>query len=105
MVSSHPGLQFPKRPSRSKGLTARKRIWESLCGRYRVVEAVSLYGGLPTIWYAMYRCDLPACTWDIISQHRAGTPAAESCRKHAQEGGKPKRKGGQDGERRGRRRR
>jgi len=74
-------LAFPRRPTRTTTLTARKRTWESLCGRYRVVEAKSLYG-LPTIWYAMFRVGLSSCTWDIISRHRAGPAALASCRKH-----------------------
>jgi len=74
-------LTFPKRCRKQTTITARKRIWESRCGRYRVVEAVSLYG-LPTIWYAMR---LDGTCWDIVSQHRKGDTALEACRKHAKE--------------------
>lgn len=77
-------VEFPRRPRRETTETSRRRIWPSRCGRFRVVEARSLYG-LSTVFYAMERVDLPACTWDILSRHRKRRPALAACQRRGRE--------------------
>ena len=83
--SSMTRVEFRRRARREITETSRRRVWESVCGRYRIVEAVSLFG-LPTVYYAQRRVDLPTCTWDLLvpGRHRKRGPAEASCRRDAE---------------------
>ena len=76
-------IEWRKRRSRRLGDTAEYWITQSVCGRYRVVEANSLYG-LPRVYRAMQREEIttprgPRTSWSIISTHRKPGPAKAAC--------------------------
>ena len=71
-------MEFPKRPRIELTMTARRRIWRSKCGRFRVIESISLYG-LPTVWYVM-KIDLYD-SWSIASRHRKKSAAFKAAEK------------------------
>jgi len=84
------GLQWKNRATVIIGSTHRRRIWESLCGWYRVVHSRCLYGprkgkqAIPDVFYAM-RLVVTSRTvsWEKISEHRKQTPAFKACEKDA----------------------
>ena len=60
-----------------------RKIWETKCGRYKVVFSQVRYGrgpnGIPDTYYAIERGD----DWEsIISKHRNKNPAMKACEKH-----------------------
>jgi hypothetical protein len=69
-------VQWKARPRTEVTEVARRRIWESRCGQYRVVNSRSLYG-LPDVFYAMRR--MGPSSWAIIRRHRKRRPAFLSC--------------------------
>ena len=73
-------VSFVTRAKRDETVTARRRIWRSLCGRFRVVEAVSLYG-LPTVYRAE---QLDEFGWNVISRHCKKERAVEALKKLAE---------------------
>jgi hypothetical protein len=88
--SSAGGLLWKKRAKIVVGPTHRRRIWESGCGRYRVVHSRCLYGprkgrqAIPDVWYAMKLATVSGRTcWEVISQHRGRGPAVRACEKDA----------------------
>lgn len=54
-------------------MAARRRHWESRCGRYRVTRSQSLYG-LPTVFYAEYRED--GNGWQLVQRRPFRTKKA-----------------------------
>lgn len=76
-------IEFARRARRRTTLVARERTWLSTCGRYKVVEARSLFRGMPTVYYAEVRCDDGGpCKWDLISRHRTRRAAEIACGRH-----------------------
>lgn len=64
---------------------ARERIWRSRCGQYRVVEAVSVFSGLPIVYYAEVRrrTEDGREAWDVLSKHVTHRPRASKAAKRA----------------------
>jgi len=77
-------IRWPARARCDATDCARRRIWESRCGEYRVIEARSLFG-LPTVYWALVRREAPLRGWDPISRHRRRQRALEACRRHKAE--------------------
>jgi len=78
-------LTFKTRARIHENHTARRWIWESHCGRYRVVRSVSLYeyspNGRPRTTFRAERfsiVDELAC-WEGISAHRNRHTAERAC--------------------------
>ena len=90
-----PPLQWPKRPRReiSRASGFPRRIWQTKCRRYRVVE--SNVPGLPTVYYANFSVEADfACGGGVSSQHwlrasntthRKLSAAMAACEKHYQQ--------------------
>jgi hypothetical protein len=72
-------LDFVRRARVQLTDCARRRIWLSRCGEYRVVESRSLFG-LPTVYYAQIQ---QGGCWDVLSRHRKRGRAERACRAHA----------------------
>ena len=75
--------------------THRRRLWESWCGRYRVVHSRCLYGprkgkqAIPDVWYATKLVVVSDNTcWEVISRHRQRGPAVRACEKDAKDASK-----------------
>ncbi len=88
--SSVPDLAWEKRARVVVGPTHRRRIWESRCGRYRVVHSRCLYGprkgpqAIPDTWYAMKLVVVSGnVCWEVVSRHRQRGPAVRSCERDA----------------------
>jgi hypothetical protein len=78
-------LNWPKRCRKEKWYFER-RIWESRCGRYRVVHSHCPYGTeMADRWYAMVY-DFADAMWDRLSTHRKREPAFKACESHAGKG-------------------
>ena len=60
---------------------SKRRIWNTQCGKYKIVESVGKLAGLTTTYYAI-RIENGAET--IISKHRKFDPARKACVKWAQ---------------------
>jgi hypothetical protein len=77
-------IQFRSRARLRTTYVARERAWLSCCGRYKVVEARSLFRSVPTVFYAEVLEHLDdRWMWDVISRHRKRAPAAAACARHA----------------------
>jgi len=80
-------LVFPGRPVVQVSCVARFRVWESRCGRYRVVHAhVTLGEDLPRgrRWPDRYTAQQrDEAGWRVLSRHRKRTRALAACRRHA----------------------
>lgn len=74
--------EWPARPRREETAVARRWLWTSRCGRYRVVHTRYTLGGLPDLWYAMSR---DGGCWDILSRHRKRHAAFAACERAARE--------------------
>ena len=74
-------IQWKAMPRTEVTITAKRRIWESHCGQYRVVNSRSLYG-LPDVFYAMRR--MAPNSWVIIRRHRKRRPAFRTCERDCQ---------------------
>lgn len=74
-------LQFPKRPRIVNSDVARRRIWQSKCGKWRIVHAAYHYT-LPDSWNVT-RYNLMYGCWDIISRHRVKRAAFEAAQRVA----------------------
>ena len=74
-------LVWKSRCRRETNLVAHRRIWESRCGRYRVVHWRSLFG-LPDVFYAMRR--MAPASWAILRRHRERRPAMQTCERDCQ---------------------
>jgi len=80
-----PALKFKQRAEVVTDDVARRRIWQSRCGRYRVVHSQCVLGprngpdAVPDVWYALVR---QAGQWRLISRHRRRGPAERACLKH-----------------------
>ena len=79
-----------KRARTETTIAARRRIWESRCGRFRVVHSRCLFGprkgpqAIGDRWYALAaeRVD-GRVVWSLISRHRKRVPAFDACRRAA----------------------
>lgn len=78
-------LNWKKRAKRDDRNSFKRRVWDTKCGLYRVVESKHKY--FATRYYAMKLVeqldDWP--NWDIISYHRKKETAMAACEKHAEE--------------------
>ena len=88
--SSASALTWQKRARVVVGPTHRRRIWESRCGRYRVVHSRCLYGprkgpqAIPDTWYAVKLVVVSGnVCWEVVSRHRKRGPAVRSCERDA----------------------
>jgi len=83
---SPPSLTW-KCPRTETTAVARRRIWESRCGRFRVVRSRYLYGRLPDVWYACILDQSNGRTfWAILSKHRRRKPAFAACQRACRRG-------------------
>ena len=79
-------LEWNKRAKRSDTQMAERRIWNSKCGHYQVLESNIRYGrsydrhgnynGYPIYYLAMVNVD---GVWKIISEHRKRGAAVAQC--------------------------
>lgn len=79
-------IKFAKRSRRDDTDVADRRIWSSLCQRYRIVESRPRYGprrgkGAEPVRY--YAQGLYKWGWGRISQHRLKARAIKACRDDA----------------------
>ena len=72
-------LAWKTRPRQEQTIAARRSIWESRDGRFRVVRSQSLFG-LPTVFYSC--CRGVAGEWAILGRHRKRGPALARCRRY-----------------------
>jgi len=59
-------------------IVARRRIWRSKCGRYRVTES-----RIPHLSIRYYAQVLYGRCWSNLSEHRKRRPAEAACARHA----------------------
>ena len=93
--SSKARLKWKRRAKVTMTDVSRRRTWESLCGRYRVVHSRCLFGprkgpqAIPDRWDAIRLTD--GRRWDGISRHRKKESAIRACERHfgTQEGDVP----------------
>jgi hypothetical protein len=82
-------LRWPSRPRIDESDLARRRIWQSRCGDFRVEHAISHYG-LPDVWRVHKRRQDSSGWWDLVSTHRkkraAFRAAEQAAKKSAEEG-------------------
>jgi hypothetical protein len=72
-------IDWHDRPKRNRTETARRTIWQSVDGRFRVVKSKSLFG-LSTLFYAMRRERINGISvWSIVGRHRKRQPAFQTC--------------------------
>jgi hypothetical protein len=88
-------LEWKKRCVKDQTMAADRKIWETKCGRFRVIFSHIRYGGgaLPDTYLAMrleHIENLPEPSWSIISRHKKREKAMEACEKKSEE--KPSRK-------------
>jgi hypothetical protein len=79
-------LDWKKRCRKDSTVTSDRKIWETKCGRYKVVFSQVRFGrgpnGIPDTYYAIERGE----SWEsIISKHRKKNPAMKACEKHFKE--------------------
>ena len=77
-------LQWKKRCVKDQTAVSDRKIWETKCGRFRVVFSHIRYGGgvLPDSFLAMELEIVPGLehpVWGIISRHRKREKAEEAC--------------------------
>jgi len=78
-------IEFRKRPRIELTDAARRRIWLSAGGLYRVVESRCRYGprkgpqAIPVVFYAQVAS---RWGWEVISRHRGRGPAEAACQSH-----------------------
>lgn len=64
-------VRFGRRAKVQITAVARRRIFQSEDGQYRVVENRYLVGRLPTVWHAMIRRrEAWGWCWDLLGRHR-----------------------------------
>ncbi len=80
-ISRQTVLTFRKTPRRSCDDTAMTCVWESRCGRWRVVRRRSLYQ-LPTTWVIL-QLDPRFHVWDVVGRHRTKQAAFRAVEQHA----------------------
>lgn len=81
-------IEWKKRCRKEQTLTSDTKVWETRCGKYRVVFSHIRYGNgaIPDVWYAMeYKTDGACPMWDIISKHRKKHTAERAVEKRAKE--------------------
>lgn len=86
-----PQIEYPKRPRIFDSADVRRWIWQSKCGRYRVVrshcklaESRPAKDRLPDVYYAMARVVQggDAGGWMIIGRHMSRSAAERTNREH-----------------------
>ena len=79
-------ISFPIRPKISQSVAARRRIWQSGCGRFRVVHSHCKFGparGRQAIMDRYYAMQLTEWGWGTLSVHRRPGPAFKACQRAA----------------------
>lgn len=77
-------VRFSSRAKVQTTEVARRRIYESEDGRYRVVENRFLVGRLPTIWHALVRRQESwGWCWDLLGRHRTRRAAERHIQRRA----------------------
>ncbi len=94
LTTAHAAVRFPRRlawksPRTLLTIASRQRLYESRCGRFRVVWSRCLFGprkgpqAILDVWYA---CHLEHINgrpvWSILSKHRKRAPAFAACERH-----------------------
>ena len=77
-------IRFRTRPRIDETIAARRRIWESRCGRFRVVHSHCKFGparGRQAIVDRYYAMQLTDRGWDTLSIHRLRGPAFTACQR------------------------
>ncbi|GAG46208.1 unnamed protein product [marine sediment metagenome] len=86
-------IEFKTRARKDVNCTSDRRIWQSRCGRYRIVESRSHFHELvrqrngktvrrrlPTVYYAMRACAINGrIVWDVLSKHHKRETAQAAC--------------------------
>jgi hypothetical protein len=68
---AHATLRWPSRPRHEKTLVADRWIWQSRCGRFRVVHSRPFTRIIAERWLVLHFNDQAASPgWDIISRHQ-----------------------------------
>lgn len=70
-------LQFANRGRRLDTLAARRTVWPTKCGQYRIEK--SEIAGMPTVWRA---CVQIGAGWTMLSRHRSRAAAVKACEQH-----------------------
>jgi len=83
-------LTWPRRARVEIRAEHRRRIWQSRCGRFRVVESRCLLGGEHTYAVRYYALRLEILAdgrpfWEKLSDHRKRACAFAACEKESQE--------------------
>ena len=85
------GLAWKKRARTQVTGVARWKIWETVCGRYRVVLSTILYGGpekhqrhapIVRAEHEDHKFG-PSPRWAVLSEHKKVAPALRACEAHA----------------------
>ena len=76
-------LEWKKRCKTDVTIVSNRKIWETKCGRYKVIFSQIRYGrgpnGIPDTYYAI---SLKDGQESIISRHRKKGPAMRACEKY-----------------------
>ena len=79
-----PILEFKSRCRNERSLVSERKIWESRCGRYRIVHSRCLFGRrakksqrIPDVFYAEIQreCFEGHNGWHLVSKHRTTAAA------------------------------
>lgn len=93
-------LVFAKRGRVHETAVARRTVWVSRCGGYRVVRShytVGQRNGYADMFYAEVAgasAGAGASGWQVISRHRKRRAAEAACQKHAKQAARQGRAGG-----------
>lgn len=93
-------LVFAKRGRVHETAVARRTVWVSRCGGYRVVRShytVGQRNGYADMFYAEVAgagAGIGASGWQVISRHRKRRAAEAACQKHAKQAARLGRAGG-----------
>ena len=74
-------LDWKQRCRKDETIVAKRRIWETKCGRYKVIHSVPKFKELSIVWYAIER--LSNGNEKLISRHRVEQRAYDACHRHA----------------------
>jgi hypothetical protein len=69
-------LDWPARARKTETEIAHRRIWTTLCGRYRVIENHYKLASMPTCFHAQI---LVYEAWEILSRHKSREAAQRAC--------------------------
>lgn len=74
-------IAFPKSPRIDYTTVARRRVWVSKCGRYRIEHHQYDLVGMAPVWFVLVTDR--GWGWRILSRHRLKSAAFGAVEKHA----------------------